>query len=254
MVLLLGEIMEKLELKKGGFLIETRWVSPSENNGEGKYIDVDVTNQGIRKLFEVCRLEDGFLLKDLFVFLNRELEVYDAIFGNWLKEIVQEGLKDPTEGKTFNIYDPEEIEYLELYYSVYCKEKCKKYPAEFGGFHRPNFGGVGFELKEDKLENGYLTYKKGERIPWGVSFTPINDLTPLSLKLSENFNIYNENFGIKDPNYGNLIVSYEGANYTLASIILGVVWELSFHGSPESSKEFGKSLKQMVSDIKNKKD
>ena len=106
--------MEGLRITKGGKLIETRWVY-DEGKSEGDYKKVDVSDQAIRLLYSYCDLEEGVTLKDVFLLLNSEIDVFDAVIGNWCKELVTEGLTKPA--KPYDLTNEEAVEFLELKWS-----------------------------------------------------------------------------------------------------------------------------------------
>ena len=204
----------------------------------GKLIEVDLYNQesdvtdtAIRYLFEPCTLEEGVTLKDIFLLLNSNLAMFDTVLGNWCCDIVTEGLSQPA--KVFNGYNKDEIEYLELcYYAHYNdKEKC-----EFHGTHRPDFGGIGWELREnvyhdwDDKETGSkaIEYEKGSRISWSLSYTPSSEIINLPVKLSNKMAVYNSD--TTDGNYMKELYHFMDPEYTLGEILNGIIWELSFHG------------------------
>lgn len=237
--------MEEMKICKDGKLLETRWVYDEEKE-EGEYITKDITDQAISRLFDVCTLEDGVTLKDIFLLLNTELDIFDAVLRNWTKEIVQEGLSQTEEKK--NEYNPEEIEFLELYWYTY----LDKSENIFGGFSRPSFHGIGWELKEDKMaswDKTHVEWPKGERIPWSLSFQSSKDLIHLPVKLNKTFPIYNEDVTDK-VNYLYLLTKFEGAQYTLGNILYGIMWELSFHGGPEDRDSKGGELKDIAEKLK----
>jgi hypothetical protein len=73
--------MEKLQIRKGGKLVDTRWIYDREKD-QGEYQEFDVTDKAVRHLFDICYLAEDVTLKDLFLLLNTNLEQFDLIFGN----------------------------------------------------------------------------------------------------------------------------------------------------------------------------
>ncbi len=248
---------EKLEIRKGGKLIETKWVYDKAAK-QGEYKEFDRTDSALRHIWDNCQLSADVTLRDIFLLLNTELDVFDALIGNWCKEIVTEGLTKPA--KAVGVYDPDEIEFLELRQNFYYDESSQ-YGPSFYGYNRPDFGGVGYELKEDKLFDWIdkatgkpaIEWPKGERIPWGISFSKANDLIDLPVKLDTEARVFNENVDDK-VNYHNQITTYKGATYSLGSILYGIIWEMSFHGGPDKRDEVGDGLRQTVADIKSGKE
>lgn len=241
--------MEKLTIKKGGKLVETKWVF-DEKADEGSYQDFDKTDSALRYLFDTCELEEDVTLKDIFLLLNTELVLFDAVIGNWCKEIVTEGLTQPGKPYDLSKYDPEQIEYLELGYTPeYSKNKDEG--TCLYGFTRPDFGGVGVELKNDgDMEH----WEKGQRVSWGISLTPANELINIPVKLSKEFTVYpsilNEDWDSR-TRMQNPLAKFENPQYTLGNILHGIIWEMSFHGGPDSRQGFKESLDAQVEEIKN---
>lgn len=233
---------EGLRLCKNGRLIKTEWNPDKED-----YESSDVTDQAIRLLFEACELADDVTLKDIFLLLNTELQIFDSIFGNWCEEIVTYGLQNKGKVHTGE-YDPDAIEYLELY-QTWGTEKFKGEPPSFYGNIFPQFHGIGFVLKEDDKQ-GWP--KKGERTPWSICLSDILDLVNLPVKLNTEIEIYEDDY-TADPRQGyKSLLKITGVSYGLGQILFGILWELSFHGSPADSKKVSESLKEMVKEIKEK--
>lgn len=248
--------MEKLVITKDSKLIETKWVYDKVKE-EGSYIDFDRTDKALKYIWDNCELEEGVTLRNIFELINTEIDIFDAIIGNWCKEIVTEGLTGTP--KKVGTYDPEAIEYLQVGTNIHYDDGSQ-YGPTFYGYARADFGGVGYELKEDKLfdwidkDTGLpaVEWPKGERIPWGISFTPANELIDLPVKLDTVARVYNDNHEDK-KNYHNLLAEYKGATYTLGNILYGIIWEMSFHGGPDKRDAVGADLKQTVDDIKSGK-
>ena len=237
---------EKLEIRKGGKLIETKWVYDKEAK-QGSYVEFDRTDRAFRYLFEQCQLAPDVTLKDIFELLNSDIDVFDAVIGNWCEEIVTEGLTQPAKPYDLSKYDPEQIEYLELRYTPeYDLDGDNK--DVFYGFHRPDFGGVGVVLQNDGDQDHY---KKGERIPWGVSFSKANDLINIPVKLADKFVVYE---GImkwdKVSKDNKKLAEFNNPTYTLGGILEGIIWELSFHGGPDKRNDMHKELLERVEEIK----
>lgn len=237
---------ESLRITKGGGLVKTSW-----NRKKGVYESKDVTGHAVSKTFDRCELEDGVTLKDIFLLLNTELMIFDTIIGNWCEEIVTLGLSE--KGKPYGEYDPEGIEYLELYH-MWGIEKFKDEAPNFWGNIFPDFHGVGFKLKEDKMfEWGEVEWPKGERIPWGICLTDILDLINIPLKLDTTVEITEDDYTKKAKGYKDkILIKLENVSYSLGQILYGVLWELSFHGGPESAKKTKEMLNDMVKEIKTK--
>jgi len=238
---------EKLEIRKGGKLIQTKWVYDRVAK-KGEYVDFDRTDNALRHLWDNCVLSSDVTLRDIFLLINTEIDVFDAVIGNWCKEIVTEGLTQPAKPYDLTKYDPEQIEYLELKYTPEYDEDGNG-SDELMGIHRPDFGGVGVELQNDGDQEHY---KKGERIPWGISFSKANDLINIPVKLSDRFDIYEGilKWKVHQAPGDRLLASFKNPPYTLGGILEGIIWEMSFHGGPEKRDDFSSELRETVAKIK----
>lgn len=239
---------EVLILKKGGKLIQTKWVY-DDLTEEGEYRDFDVTDKAMVYIREVCELEEGVTLKDLFILLKPDLAILQDIFQNWLKEYVEYGLNNP--GKPAGTYDPDKMEYLELYWDLYFDSEA------LYGHTRPSFHGVGYELREDQYEQyggseepKTLTWSKGERINWGFMGSDLLNFINKPLKLNNKFTIYDDNLDGDPSTYGKVLAEYSNPTYTLFNIIEGVFWELSFHGGPSESKKFAEEVREAADKVR----
>jgi len=232
-----------LRITKSGKLIKNEWEPLDDNDDDNTkydYVDTDVTDSAFRRLFEQCELEEGVTLKDILLLLDEHIEIFDLVLGNWCKDFVAEGLDGVQ--KPYGAYDKEAIEYLELRYRV-------NYDPTEGlyGLTRLDFGGVGYVLREDPEDD--FGHKKGERIPWGVSFTPVNELANIPIRISNEYAIYNDD--IQDNvAWGTELFKGNSPETTLGQILEGIVWELSWHGPPKKRDVFGDSLKETVEKIK----
>lgn len=236
---------EKLEIRKGGKLVQTKWVYDKVAK-KGEYVDFDRTDNALRHIWDNCVLSPDVTLRDIFLLINTEIDVFDAIIGNWCKEIVTEGLTQPAKPYDLTKYDPEQIEYLELRYTPEYDDDGNG-GEELMGIHRPDFGGVGIELQNDGDQEHY---KKGDRIPWGISFSKANDLINIPVKLADKFDIYEGILKWKAGEGPKLLGSFKNPPYTLGGILEGIIWEMSFHGGPEKRDTFSTELKDTVARIK----
>lgn len=258
---------EGLHITREGRLIQTYWFYNDDETipkkERGKYLEKDVTDSAIRRLWDDCTLENGVTLKSIFTLLNSEIDLFDLVIGNWCKEIVTEGLTQPP-AEYSGIYDPDGIEYLELYWSLarsaLWNENKKAFDSditELQGTKRANFHGIGYELKEDKLhdwknEDGTdaVEWSKGGRIPWGMSFTAANAHINYPVKLAQKM-IIERKQKTKDNHLTQPPVAiFERSVYTLADILYGIIWELSFHGGPRERDEKSEELKESVDKIR----
>lgn len=227
--------MEKLEIKRGGKLVQTVWKN-------GKYVDIDRTNLVASFLFSPCILEEGTTLKDILLLCEKDLPTLDKVIGNYLKELVVEGLSK--KAKEINDeYDSEKIEYLELKYTPEVDEY--ENVESFTGITLLSFGGQGVVLQED-----YEYHKKGTRIPWSICMTPVNELVNIPLKLYDKFEVYEGIMKTAPKDKCKNLININNPEYTLGQIIYSIAWELSFHGGPYKRNKFRLKLDNITKNLK----
>lgn len=90
--------MEGLQIRKGGQLVWTYWYAKGKVR---EYREKTVTSRAPSLLFERTTLAPGVTLRDIFLLLEKHINAFDAILGNWCREIVAEGLgkrRRPSDG------------------------------------------------------------------------------------------------------------------------------------------------------------
>lgn len=233
---------ERLEIRKGGKLYQNYWGEDAQS-----FFDEDITDRAVSLLFESCTIQQGVTLRDILLLLNTQIEIFQLVLQNWCKEFVAEGIKKhPHQIES-------RIEYLELYWDFRkdfpedSSEEASKDPGLFG-YRFPALHGVGRLLEEDYYEKEHLLGKAGERIHFSVSVTPLEKLMHLPVQLRPTLTIYNE------TNWEEQSQLFDACEYTLGHILYGILWELSFHGSPDSRKEFADELTVLMKTKKTSKD
>jgi hypothetical protein len=225
-----------LEFRKGGILVYNDWVYDHEK-GEGHYDEIDVTAlQWIHKRDRPVHFANDVTLNDVFLFAAREPEMCDAIFCNcYVLDFLKAWAKiDPANIKPVGEYDPDGVEYLELYWGaeLFTYEGV----TDIDGLSRADFHGIGYVLKEDKVEgegeHAYTMWKQGDRIRWGIDFMSLTDLLALPIKLNEEFVIMEEWDKGKDMKTLAKLVDAK-RKFTFHEAIEGILWELSFYGAEE---------------------
>jgi hypothetical protein len=222
----------RVVIKKGGKLLVLR--RHQKINGRGRH----VTSLAHRFLFDDCEIGAGVKLRDIFLLIRSNIKQLDPILGHWCKESVAEGLsRGPKSDKL------EDLEYLELYKTFHAGKK------ESYGLSRPSFHGVGFKLRKDKTDrHGNMLGKKGERTQWAISLTPAYKLASLPLRLNTTMRVFDNNF--RTMRWGHELAEYGGITYTLGEVLLGVLWELTYHGPPEKRDKFGDELRSRAEKVR----
>lgn len=230
--------MEELELRKGGILICT-----DGRVGKRKW-KRDVTATAPAYLFRRCRLAKNVTLRDVFLLLRKHEKLFTAVLRNWCAEYTAEALA--TKGDPYTKrYSADGIEYLKLqkWLSVWSFPKKQWASAD----DITHFGGVGFALRRASKELGV---PKGYRMSWGVDFTPVHQLANIPLRLDDEYIVTVE--GGDDPKT-NQEHRYLGATFTMGEILHGILWELSFHGSPKDRDARSAELDKTVEEYRSRK-
>ncbi|MBS1722736.1 MAG: hypothetical protein JSS66_06975 [Armatimonadetes bacterium] len=154
-----------------------------------------VTDNACSYLMDDCELDDAVVLRDVYLLIEANMEALRPLLGNWVQEQCDEALrKEPTR-------DDEEPMTLELYWHLDVDDELGTTGLAFPSFH-----GV------------------SESTMWALDLSPINNLAPLPLRLSPVLRIVRGS---------DIVDELEKPVYSLLHILYGIVWELSFFGSPE---------------------
>lgn len=234
------ELPSALIFSKGGKLTYNGWVY-NDKTKEGKYISRDITDNLLwlhKRGLEVS-FDPDVTLNDVFLFLERELEICDVIFENcYIKDYVTYWKNlDRSKIVTDHSYNPNGIEYLQLYWAPDLFTYAGK--TKIYGLSSASLDGQGFILKEDVFEDDektYVIYKTGTRISYGIDFSAIETILDLPIKLNTNFKIVEECDGAKNPRELLTLLDCD-RDFSFHEAIEAIMWELSFYGTEEDKME-----------------
>ncbi|RQS71940.1 hypothetical protein DID96_11655 [Burkholderia sp. Bp8963] len=218
--------MKELTLHPGGTLEYVQWVQ-DEDAEEGAYVPVDVSNSAAAYAMEPVRFVGEICVRDIFALLERNpvlVEMFRRLHSAAYLQEARHGHAVPYTGE----YDPEGIEYLELFHDWELDPQTNA----LDGTHRLWVCGVGYELRDDVLEDGHLRYAKGTRIRWAVTYSPLPQIINLPLRVNPDANVT----GSRDVTQ--TLHAFQVPNPTLLQVIHAVLWELSWAGSPQQTEEF----------------
>lgn len=225
-----------LKLKKGGLLERSKY-------GENK--TYEVSEIAVRYLTEHIELDEDITMRDLFLIIEKNINIFELIFGNWIKEYTEEALYATVEPKE-TLSPNNKLEYVQLYWQLSIDDQNKyrekgepKY--EHKSLHIPSFpqfDGISVAVEDNEF------YKKGDEIKWAMDFTPTQNYIDVPLKLNKKIIIYDENTNEQQ-------VYYEDSSYTLYQVILGVIWEISFNGGPKDRDQKINEIGAICERIKN---
>jgi hypothetical protein len=218
-------------ISKGGVLKHRKWVYDEELK-KGEYVVSDVTDQLLRRLFELCELEEGVTMRDVFLLAQRETEVINALIDPRSSAVAEEGLK-PYE-RTPEDDEDGRVDYAELYW---CMEEDDD-DKTLGGYFWPDFHGVGVD-------------KVGEPITWGIEMQPAYKNAHLPLVLNKEITISPGHKARMRALRAEKPIQHrkrEG-NFLLIHVLYGIFWELTFYGGPEDRDAFTEGLRASCAEI-----
>ena len=200
-----------------------------------------MTDRAHEYLFESITLAAGITLSDLFRLMEASPVVRKVFRLDFAGELCAEARKGPVFKEANEpLTDGGGIEFLELYQEWSLDTNSHTY----GSTHRLHLHGVGFELVDDVPE---YHRKKGERIQWSISLTPLRVLLSLPLKVNAAVSVMEDDIDAKS--FGHVISRGNHPSVTLGQVIHGVLCEVSFHGAPEQQTEFGDQLKRSLAEV-----
>jgi hypothetical protein len=187
--------------------------------------DKDVTSRLLHRLCDGCTLEPGLQFRDLLNLVEPwSTELTDLLTnGPWLKELVEEGKKPVVE------YG-EKLDYLEI---------CR-------------YSEINNYSNRDELEEYVTIHGVGEGGPYALSFSPMNSMADLEIRLNDEVSLYDWRPFKTNPGSGSNgppVLAKVHKPFTLLDLLRGVFWELSFHGGPTDREAQVKELDDQLARI-----
>lgn len=202
---------------------------------------LNVTDRAHEFVENTVQLAENVTLADVFRLLGgntalreryRNLDV-DA----WWEE-AQRCLAQPVRLQTF-LDEQDAIDCLELSRSIRRHSR-----AGVDLCDRLDVLGLGPVLSRDVPEQGR---RRGARMEWSVSLMPLEALLPLPIRLRPWVQVIENDSCAKA--HGSEIARLPRASATLHEVIQGLLWELSYWGSPSQSRVVAKELHQRARDM-----
>lgn len=188
---------------------------------ENVTLDPEITLGDILKLFEAAPLL---------------LENYHLSFSKALVEEASKGyLKPKREPKS------EKLEYLEMY----ARWSLNTHTNEFSSPGDLDLHGVGPLLKRNAP---MYDKKKGERVEFSLSFSPVRSLLNLPVRVNPKVNVLEDD--IDSHRFYEIITSYTVTGNTLGSVLQGILSALTFHGTPQDTVKVSAEIKESVDKLK----
>jgi len=224
---------EGMKISKGGKLLATVWDKKQKQ-------DVDITNQLFDKLYDHCEIEDGVLLKDIFILVNAHTNTLSGLLTQsptWLKEIIDEGLNSTIQSK-----NDSKIEWLELSHCAEINNYYDKNRKDLDDY--VSFNGVGDPPDEEHYKN----WPVGQKERYALDFSPAYELINFPLKLNKNCKIY-DNCKVSKKEYKHEVVLEVNREFKLIDILRAIFWEMSFMGGPKDRDVKSVEIMKSIDDI-----
>lgn len=217
--------MHNLEIHPGGKLFWYPIGKPKREVSEISY----------SFLFEKCIIADGVTLRDIFLLLKQNEDIYDKILGNWLRDFLKEAFT-LSEEKT-------DLDYLALEWQTVIESTySESNPGETG-----IYGNCFPEL------NGYGPGPDSnvEVIRWAISMTPVSKMIDLPLRFLKRYQIVNQVTHHEAwKNGGDTLVDshtqeFDDSEVLFGQILHGIMYEISFYGPPKDRDGTRESMEEL---------
>jgi len=215
--------MERIRLGKGGLLKGDRYNEATKTWEK----DIDVTQAFFFALSSYCDFEKGISLRDVFELVNR-INLYPLLSpmltgGMWLEDIVKEGLSSPAQTDKY-------LDFAVVGWN--------------SAIHETKDGINDWELKSD-----FHGRKEAKQDRYALDLTPSPKMIDMELRLDPIVEIRDETKlgfeAAKQTGQFPIILKCQ-RQHTLYDILIGIFWELSFHGGPkERDARYSDLMKQM---------
>ena len=234
--------MKELTLLADGRLQYNRW-SYDKSKKAGRYVTTDVSEHAIGFLFGEVVLADDVTVRTLFLLLQRCPELLRVFQRNYAAQLLEEALGPPPGYDIEGGISPGEVEYTCVYRMQEIDSKAKT----LSGVGGADFHGVGYAATEDVVEQGNVVCAAGERINYSFSLTCVRHLLDLPLRLEPQAQISEGDTTMERYwERGQKLVCNE---FTLADVLHGVLYELSWHGAGQTRTAAAAELARRVSEL-----
>lgn len=226
--------MNEIKITKSGF-IKRDW-----NSSTHVYDESLVSKNIFTILNKTCELESGLTLLDLFNVVDQFHELCDfmAQFSHCrhLKAFHEQARLPYPEDKD---QSKERLDYLEVY------KHNDVLGSDFEIYEE--FHGIGHYTETPDYDE---SIKPGDPCNFSVSYSPMNEIAHLELKLNEKLTIH-EPFDHENPTKPiDRVLLQTETYFTVLQILHAIYDDISWNGSPEGNAKFVEELRQTVDGIK----
>lgn len=196
---------------------------------------LEVSSQAEEFLFDLVELDGALALADIFGLFEASPTLKAVFRRDWARELAAEARLGPVARSEPRADGA--IEFLELRRGWTLDTRTQTY----GPTHQLDLVGIGAVLTADAPQEGK---RRGERIRWGLSLTPVRELLSLPLRFSAEVEVDEDDIDAKA--WGRPVAQVRLPAVTLGEVINGVLNELSFHGGPPEQAAFREELDRRV--------
>lgn len=232
-----AQTMHHLILRSGPELV-LRAFRPEPDELGPRPKERNVTDRAHEFLFEAITLHPQATLADVFALMEASPLLKRIYRPSFVGDLCAEASKGPVHGEQ-PAHD--RIEYLELY----AQWGLDTHTQTYSSTTRLRLHGVGPVQQEDHPEEHK---RKGERIEWAVSLTPLRELLALPVRVNHSMRITEDDQAAQA--WMQEIGRAQVEDVTLGQVIEGLLWELSFHGGPAEQEAVAEGLRQQVAELK----
>lgn len=228
--------MKKLIFRTGPRLV---WQEASDSSsGKTTVIEHDVTANALSYLFSEVELAPNTTLGDIFRLMDAHPALKDIYAACYAEALCEEARLGPVAAKETEPW--QQLEYLELTQVWNLDTGANVYSC----VGQAQLHGAGIVQTEDNPE---MAVSAGERIHWSVSMSPLRELLRLPVRVSQELTLIEDDLDARE--YGRVLCKAAAPALTLGQVLHGVLWELSFYGSPQEQSETREELEEQVAEI-----
>jgi len=210
---------------------------------------IDKVDSLLYWLRELVYVDDDITFEDFFKWVMDDHKLASIIFGShlggyllsdWLSEWNNPDIEDKRDRET------EQIDYIDVNWSV----TYSSLSPEDGIEEWINVSGVGRTICEDAYGDN-----EWHDTNFSFSFTPLNEYKHYPFKINEEWKIYDNDIRLKS---GSTADEYEDAScvfksskaMTVYDVVGGILYDISFYGSPKMREKTSDEVKETYERIK----
>ena len=199
----------------------------------------DVSAQAHQYLFEAVEVADGVTLEDIFGLLEKCPPLISIFQRDYAAEYAAEAAKGVLLRKG-PVPEPEQLEFLELYQYWPLDSRT----TQLGCVGHWQLHGVSKVLTSDYPDYAAV---KGSRVELSLMGCPVRSLLRYPVRIRSKVTVYEA--GHDDAEYAKIRHTFKIDQIQLHQLLHGILWELSFNGTPEESVALTDTLIQLKNSV-----